>query len=69
MRFKTDSKILKHGFKKEELKVAKLSKSQIKIFFCLKFSSVFIINGSTILFSKHGKIKRWKSFIVSIKPN
>ena len=37
------------------LKVKKLSKSSI--FSYLKFFSVFIVNGSTILFSKHGKIR------------
>ena len=32
-----------------------------QIFFSyLKFFSAFIVNGSTIVFSKHGKIKRWK---------
>ena len=30
------------------------------IFSYLKFFSVFIINSSTILFSKPAKIKRWK---------
>ena len=30
------------------------------IFSYLNFFSVFIINGSTILFCKRGKIKRWK---------
>ena len=32
----------------------------------LIFSSVFIINGSTILFSKHGNIKRWKRWVMSV---
>ena len=45
-------------FSRDFLKVSKLSKFQH--FSHLKFSSVFIISSSTILFSKHRKIKRRK---------
>ena len=33
------------------------------------FYFVFNINGITILFSKHKKIRRWKYWLVSVKPN
>ena len=33
----------------------------------LTFFSVFIINSSIILFSKHGNVKRWKHWLVSVK--
>ena len=35
---------------------------KFSIFSYLKSFSVFIINDSTILFSNHGKIKRWKGY-------
>ena len=44
------------------LKVTEWSKC--KHFTYLKIFSVFIINGSTILFSKHGKIKTWKRWVM-----
>ena len=36
------------------------------MFSYLKFFAVFIINGSTILFSKNGKIKRWKRGVMYV---
>ena len=36
------------------------------MFSYLKFFAVFIINGSTILFSKNGKIERWKRWVMYV---
>ena len=33
-------------------------------FFLFEFLFIFIINGITILFSKHGKIERWKRLLL-----
>ena len=40
------------------VKVTELSK--FNYLFLFKSLYIFIVNGSTILFSKHGKNKRWK---------
>ena len=58
----------KSDFSESSLKVTKLSKFQHFSSY-LKFFSVIIINGGTILFSKHGKINRWKRWLVSVKPS
>ena len=38
-------------------------KNAFEHFFLLKFFPVFITDDSTILFSKHGNIKRWKRWV------
>ena len=50
---------------KKNLGVTKFSKF-LHFFSYLKFFCVFIINASTILFSKYGKIERWNHWVIEV---